>query len=324
MRTTLLPVLGKYRACALLDYESMINPGDALLYMGARTLLSKAETRVAYEADPSTYDPAELRRALPAGGVVVFSGGGNMIDDGHGELLRFRISALEELTDYPIIQLPQSIHIGDPAIAKRFADAANAHPSYALFVRDTESLSRCVSYGVNATLCPDIAMATTLQRRALSTRNVLMIRDDVEARADANGAPTSEGWANARWVRSRALRSVTFYALRLVAATMRETGIKLLSRPTAALVGAYVHWLAGANVRFAERQVSAARVLVTDRLHGCIAAMLLDVPFVALDNSYGKIHAFFRTWMPDEAVKHCAASRMKAIAMAEKMLTTKP
>ena len=55
--------------------------------------------------------------------------------------------------------------------------------------------------------------------------------------------------------------------------------------------------------RLAWRRVSSAcsllasgRIVVTDRLHGHILALLLGQPQVLLDNSYGKVNAFYETW----------------------------
>lgn len=35
---------------------------------------------------------------------------------------------------------------------------------------------------------------------------------------------------------------------------------------------------------------------MTDRLHGHVLALLIDYPHMVLDNAYGKISAFYRTW----------------------------
>jgi pyruvyl transferase EpsO len=40
-------------------------------------------------------------------------------------------------------------------------------------------------------------------------------------------------------------------------------------------------------------------VVVTDRLHGHILSVLLGIPNVLMDNSYGKNQSFYATWTQD-------------------------
>ena len=45
------------------------------------------------------------------------------------------------------------------------------------------------------------------------------------------------------------------------------------------------------------RQIlTRGRVVITDRLHGHILCLLLGIPHVLLDNNYGKVGRFHRTW----------------------------
>ena len=45
--------------------------------------------------------------------------------------------------------------------------------------------------------------------------------------------------------------------------------------------------------------LGAGELLVTDRLHGHIVALLAGVPQVLLDNSYGKLRGFWEAWTHD-------------------------
>jgi pyruvyl transferase EpsO len=42
--------------------------------------------------------------------------------------------------------------------------------------------------------------------------------------------------------------------------------------------------------------LSTGRYVLTDRLHGHILCMLLGIPHILLDNSYGKNRGFFEQW----------------------------
>jgi exopolysaccharide biosynthesis predicted pyruvyltransferase EpsI len=66
--------------------------------------------------------------------------------------------------------------------------------------------------------------------------------------------------------------------------------------------------------------LSGGRVIVTDRLHGHILATLLGIPHVVLDNSYGKLHHFIRTWTHVSPLVRMAASLDEAAAQAQQLL----
>ena len=58
-------------------------------------------------------------------------------------------------------------------------------------------------------------------------------------------------------------------------------------------------------------------VVVTDRLHGHILSLLLGIPQVVLDNSYGKVRQFHETWtksMPQVRWARCIPTDARAAA----------
>lgn len=67
--------------------------------------------------------------------------------------------------------------------------------------------------------------------------------------------------------------------------------------------------------------LSSARVIVTDRLHGGIVSSLLGIPHVMLDNSYGKVHGFYRTWFDGAPDKLLATSIDEARSMSERLVS---
>ena len=62
--------------------------------------------------------------------------------------------------------------------------------------------------------------------------------------------------------------------------------------------------------------LSAARVVVTDRLHGHILSMLLGKPHVILDNSYGKLSSFHEKWTTGVDGVHFARTTDEALELA--------
>ena len=66
--------------------------------------------------------------------------------------------------------------------------------------------------------------------------------------------------------------------------------------------------------------LSAGRVVVTDRLHAHILCLLLGIPHVVLDNSYGKVHGFLDTWTKGSSLVHKAANPQEAAEIAKALL----
>src|SRR5262249_180799 len=54
--------------------------------------------------------------------------------------------------------------------------------------------------------------------------------------------------------------------------------------------------LANRQLRRGTQLLSSGRVVLTDRLHAHVIALLLQIPHVVLDNSYGKVSGFVEQW----------------------------
>ena len=76
----------------------------------------------------------------------------------------------------------------------------------------------------------------------------------------------------------------------------------------------------GNRLAIGKRVVSAGTVLITDRLHAHILAVLLGWPHVYLDNCYGKIDRFASAWGTRSPIARRAESEAEAIAIAGELL----
>jgi exopolysaccharide biosynthesis predicted pyruvyltransferase EpsI len=61
-------------------------------------------------------------------------------------------------------------------------------------------------------------------------------------------------------------------------------------------------------------------VVVTDRVHGHILALLRARPQVVLDNEDGKVHALVRGWTGGSPLVHLATSADEALEKATALL----
>jgi pyruvyl transferase EpsO len=62
-------------------------------------------------------------------------------------------------------------------------------------------------------------------------------------------------------------------------------------------------------------------VVVTDRLHGHILSVLLGIPHVLMDNSYGKNESFYATWTHDLDLVRWAKGGDDPLQLAQSLVT---
>jgi pyruvyl transferase EpsO len=65
--------------------------------------------------------------------------------------------------------------------------------------------------------------------------------------------------------------------------------------------------------------LGSGNVVVTDRLHGHILCTLAQIPHVVLDNSYGKIGNYRKTWKTGEGLCRSASDISEAFELAHEL-----
>jgi exopolysaccharide biosynthesis predicted pyruvyltransferase EpsI len=314
---------------ALLDFPDYGNPGDSAIWLGARRCLSALGfDPPAYTSDHRTFDERSLRRALPTG-TILLTGGGNL-GDLWPQHQAFRERVVRRFPDHAIVQLPQSIHFGDRAATAAARAVFSAHRDLTLLVRDAKSLEVATSQlGCRAFLCPDLAFGLTRDaepalrgRPARAPRNLLwLLRTDHEADATTTRArpEPSVDWTDdvASPIRRFARRLGDRVARRAEAGHQLSLG----ARGERALLSACYPRLARQRLRRATRLLQSARVVVTDRLHGHILALLLRVPHVVIGDRNGKVRGFIDTWTASAAQLRLASTPADAGRLADELLS---
>ncbi|MGH8471352.1 MAG: polysaccharide pyruvyl transferase family protein, partial [Gammaproteobacteria bacterium] len=93
----------------------------------------------------------------------------------------------------------------------------------------------------------------------------------------------------------------------------------LAGRRAAARAGKTYNALARSRYRRGAKILSQGKLVITDRLHAHIISILLDIPHVALDNSYGKLGSFIAAWTGDFSGLRQAATMEVAIVRAREL-----
>lgn len=277
---------------ALLDFPAFGNVGDSAVWLGASATLRQLTGRApVHVGGQGRFGLVGLARRLGDDGTIYITGGGNFGDLWPSHQA-FRERLLARFPDNRIVQLPQSIHFESEAALRRSAEAISGHRAFHLMVRDEPSAAFAHKhFDCPVVLAPDCAFG--LGPLALSGDPSCalfgLLRTDKE-RAPADRSPLA------------ALRP-------RVGDWVGETGPHHARLAHGSPWSSFpARWLPGVGSaaafdRAAQRRLhrgikmlSSGSQVITDRLHGHILSLLLGIPHVALDNSTGKIAAYFRSW----------------------------
>lgn len=292
---------------ALVDFPDHSNVGDSAIWLGEMAYLRARQRLPVYHSALGNHDDDEMRAVLGEGTILIH-GGGNF-----GTLWpkheAFRLHLLRAHRGRPIVQMPESIHYADDAGIAEMATAIREHGNFTLLVRDARSLAFAEKhFDCRIALCPDAALMLGRQEKAAPRARVFaLLRTDHE-RAPGSNAALPEGVIADDWLdEDEGERKRIRMSLRLRRVFTRNPQAMRLARQQKLAEWRLARGLA---------MLSQGEVVVTDRLHAHILSVLLDIPHVLLDNSYGKVRGFADQWTGPYAGLSYATTREEAIAMA--------
>ncbi|WP_182912060.1 polysaccharide pyruvyl transferase family protein [Sphingomonas cavernae] len=282
----LLPLLDD-APFALVDYPDHSNVGDSAIWLGETAFFSAHHRRPAYVSALKNHVDDELAAAI-GDGTIFLHGGGNFgtIWKAHQD---FRIAIMRRFPDNPIVQLPQSIHFASEDSVEETARAIEAHGRFTLMVRDVPSLEFARRhFQCEVLLAPDMAFYMGALDRGPPKHDLFyLLRTDLEKSVEGQVRAGGRSIAVADWLAEDRMQ------IRLVLAASRL--LTIADNPRVARVKTYDR-LARARLDRGTVMLFSGRAVVTDRLHGHILSTLLDLPHVALDNSYRKLGNFIDAW----------------------------
>jgi pyruvyl transferase EpsO len=306
---------------AMVDYPDFSNVGDSAIWLGQSVYLRRRrEQHPGYCCSISGYVADALARDAPTGAILI-CGGGNFgtLWPRHQE---FRLELLKRHKGRPIVQMPQSIHFSDDASIAETARAIDRHKAFTLLVRDRASYAFAIRrFDCPVHLCPDMAFYIGRTQRLPADVDLLcLLRTDLETIADRGGPERAlSGAAESRvvtdWLdeprhRLRWTRWLSQARHALASRTRRRAE--------------QFDAVAWSRYRRGAALLSRGRVVVTDRLHAHIMSLLLDIPHVALDNSYGKLGGFIEAWTGEYLNLRRARTIPEALEQARKLLDAVP
>jgi len=310
---------------AFVNFPNIGNVGDSAIWLGARAAIGRAGVRVRYQCEPATYSRRRLAASVGERCTILVQGGGNL-GDAYPNQQRVRERVLADFPRARVIQLPQSVWFRSEDRADAFRRLAESHPDFTLMVRDRPSLEWAAErVELPLVLCPDLAFALEPPLRLLPQCDLLwLMRSDGESRGDPLPAAAA-GEERADWRGRDLARLSGTDRLRLWQAANRrivggmERDGRLgawLSRAGAATFAPLARHRLDAGARL----ISRGRVVITDRLHGHVLALLLGIPHVVLDNANGKCRATWESWTSGFPLASWAEGPPQAQALARAML----
>lgn len=294
---------------ALIDFPDHSNVGDSAIWLGETAWLDDAGRTPVYTAALNNFSPQELRTAASEGPILIHGGGNFGTTWPRHEALR--LDVLRAFRGRPIVQLPQSIYYDDENHLQVMARAIADHGAFTLLVRDARSLALArLHFDCDIRLCPDAALYLGRQSRNPAKADIFaLLRTDHERVPGSAAAPP--GTISADWLEEPAgERKLMRLRLKLDAMLARSEQDRRLRR---------YRMLAQWRLRRGLAMLSQGKVVVTDRLHAHILSLLLDIPQVVLDNSYGKVGSFAAQWTARYTHFHQSGSLADAFALATRL-----
>lgn len=217
-----------------------------------------------------------IRLAARKGFIIISHGGGNM-----GGLYKYqeglRLMLVRHIKNNSVIVFPQSIDYqeGEHGL-ERARRIYEGNPRVGLYARERNSYEKMSVFFKHCEvhLVPDIV--TSLDRRSHGG-----VREGVLfcVRADKEKDQRSKR------------------DLKAIEDRIRDVEITYVDTYQNEFAGTYDQQREKLEVFW--DKVRGSRLVITDRLHGMIFAMITDTPCVAFDNLTGKISSFYKTWFSD-------------------------
>ena len=296
------PLVKGYKYAMLFGLYTDENKGDPAIGLGEIMFLRRMNVELVFHCEQSkckeNLDTAILisKRYSRNDLVIFLQGGGDMAQWHNKDSARARV--IKYFRKFKIILFPQSIYLR-PAPESWFnlefcKRAYSSHPRLTLLFRDTPSLykARELFPNTRSLLVPDMAYQIgSVSRTMAPTHDIVWIRRKDHETPDILVPRVPDG------IRMSVLDLVHWFT---------HTGDVMKNQ----------FLMTHNGFTFLQR----GRVVITDRLHGHIMCILLDIPHVIIDSKTKKISNHYITWAQNLDNVKIAKTGHEAVQMAIEML----
>lgn len=283
IRKTLTPLIkGDY---IFLDLPYHGNIGDTLIWKGTESFLRELPGKCLGQHSKDTFD----FRSLPQDCTILLFGGGNLGDIWR-EHQEFRLEVMRIYPDNSIIVLPQTVFYENKELLLADVEKMNKHEHLTICARDKSSAKILEDNNFKGKLLtvPDMAFCINPEKMKAEIEpadkdTLILMRKDKEIQLvdfEEYQNASFEDWPEIKESGAQAWHH-------LMTHTSEESDDYFVNE--------YFPQRIDSGIKF----VSSYKEVYSTRLHVAILRLLLDMPVVMLDNSYGKNKSFYESWLQD-------------------------
>lgn len=279
------------RDYCFLDIPDYRNIGDHMIYEGSLKFLSKLPHQNKYQASINTFD----EHRVGPNDIILMQGGGNF-GDFWSIHQHFRERIVASHKKNKIIIFPQTIFFQNHKNLKKTISVFSGHPNLTICARDKRSYTIAKNnFTANTTLLlPDMATYLDLgvmKRNTSKKSKVLYIkRTDKELN-----------------------QNYTFHFIaNLIVSDWPTYNYSYFNHLPDKHKNSQFYLKEGITF------MASFDLVISTRLHGAIMALLLGIPTILIDNSYGKNSTYYETWLAEMPYCYFAHNKDEVKILIEK------
>ena len=292
----------------LLDLPNHKNIGDQLIYKGELDFLED----LSYKCISSSSNTFSFDRDIKAN-TILLHGGGNF-GDLYSLHQNYREKIIEEYPTKKIIIFPQSVHFDSEKEVKRSSDIFNNHGNVTICARDQFSYDFLTQYfsNCNILMLPDMAFCSSYKRTLNPTEEILIMkRLDFEIN-ELDETNLKHNYPEIDWLTFEESPKESIISI-YEKINNRISKIWYKAFNKSSVFGLLPIRNEEKYIKNGVDFLSKYKFVITTRLHGHILSLLLGIPSIIVNNSYGKNKRFYETWLQDIPNSYYADSIDRAI-----------
>lgn len=314
-------VIGRPASVSLLMFPFDGNVGNHMMWAAITDYLAARDIRVAYAAHAANLDLDAMRRA-GGDGPVLFLGGVTMsrLWPVHLEAKRVVAAAF---SDRRIVQLTSTALFVDDDDRAEAREVFGGHGGVTIIARDPHSgrqLADVFGDSVDIRVAHDSALRLEPAEPSTLGEGIgWLARGDAERLDGPSPGVGTFDWPEIHEPVHRA----TYVALRATGVLSRCRRSRVATGPIARAVNAPIAagygWASRRLVDYGVRVLQSHSVLVTDRMHPHLLALLIGLPVILLPDQFGKNRAVYDFTSHRFPNVHWADDAGEALALARRL-----
>lgn len=298
----------------LFDIPNHRNIGDQLIYQGELDFLKQLPYKCLDKSSVSFHFNPKVEAE-----TILLHGGGNF-GDLYPYHQQFREKIVSNYPDKRIVLFPNSVQFESTENLLKSAELFNNHPSIVLCARDLTSYELLKEHfnKCNILLVCDMAFCSKYSKTQFATKELgIIVRRDFELKNEKifnkSFAYDEIDWPtfDANWKEKFHLY---FYSVNRI---LSEFIYK--KRKKNSVFGMVVLRDEKRYIQLGVNLLSKYKFIISTRLHGHILSLLLGIPSIIVDNSYGKNKRFYDTWLKNISNSYYANSVEEAIEIYQEL-----